>query len=215
MNNHRFHDLILFRNDGNKDVYADFFHTVLTSHGKPKTLIINQIQQTMIVFFINVFLFMNCMTGFNETNVNRVLINYSPDSLDFVDDGILYEVVKEFKNLFWAKSHLKTWRLYSRFRTMLMHRLPNNIVSMADIVISIIFMQASGIIQINPIYHMNTVYGKPFVIKEVISRYWFMKGLKYNEVFEYKFHQEDYFKWRKKQYIKQCSEHTALLTLRP
>ena len=152
---------------------------------------------------------MTCLTGYNETNMNRLLINYRPDASDYVDDRILYDVVKQFKNLYWAKAHLVNWRLYTRLRAILNDNLPNNIISMADITMAVIFMNGVGIIQINPMYLTNTVRGKPFIIKEVISRYWFLKGLKYREIFQFKFSQGDYFERRKKLYMKECTSNTT------
>lgn len=210
MSGHRYHDLVLFRDGDNNCAYKDFFHFVLTSYGKTKPDIIRNIEKSMIVLFINVFLMKTCITGYNETNINRLLTNYSPDASKAVDDTILYSSVKEFNNLYWAKSHLKNWRLYSRFRAILMHRVPSNIVSMADLVITVIFMQASGMIQINPIYNTNILRGNPFFVKDVICTYWFMNGLKYKSIFEYKFHQEYFFEKRKKQYIKDCSEKSVI-----
>jgi len=202
---HRYQDLVLFRDGPEKINYIEFFNSVLTSIGKPRSTLIKSICNAMIIFFINSFLLMTCLTGYNETNINRLLINYSPAISDEIDDEMIYTVIKKFKNLYWAKSHLLTWNHYQRFNLILSNQVPQQLVTVADIIIVVMFMQATEMIQINPIIYLGTLHGKPLVFKEVVSRYWFIRGLKYKEIHEFKFCHEDFFEKRKNKYLKQCS----------
>ena len=208
---HRPHDLILFLDDQFKNDYIDYFHWIVTSCGKPKTQVACNIVRTMITLFINAFLTMTCLSGYNETNINRLLINYLPDASAFVETKMLYPVVKQFKNLYWANSHLISWNLFPRFIAILRNNTPNDTISTADIILSVMFMQATGIIQINPILHMDTLNGNPLFIKDLICRYWFIKGLEFRDHYHFKYHNTDFFEKRKNNYINDCCRLKKLL----
>lgn len=148
---------------------------------------------------------MHCISGYNETNVNRLLINYSPSATNCINKQMIYPVVKQFKNLYWAKCHLLTWDSCDMLLSVLNHRVPLGIISMADITLSLIALILTGAVKINPMYFKDFLAGNPFYIKHIISQYWFLNGLRYREVFEFRFRQPDEMEKRKKQYMSQCS----------
>lgn len=210
---HRYHDLVVFRDgDEHRKHYIEFFHELLRSYGQPRTAVICKMVSSVIRFFINSFLLMTCLSGYNETNLNRLLVNYDPDVGHILSDQHLYTVVKQFKNLYWAKSHLKHWNLFPRLHSILSQTVHNKTISMADIVACVIFLQINGIMQINPVLSLNTLNGNPFVIRDMICRYWFIKGLHIKPVKEYKFIQNDVFENRRKKYLSQCTNTELTVT---
>ena len=199
-----YHEMIYFRTDTQNEC-EHLLHYLLRSQGKKRTKLIDVCVNSLITFFINVFLAMNCLSGYNETNVNRLLVNYSPYASSQIDKNIIYQVIKQFKNLYWAECHLLTWDSCDMLLSVLNHKVPVGIISMADITLTLIAMVSTGVVKINPMYFKNFLTGNPFYIKQIISQYWFHNGLRYRNVFEFKFKQSDEMEKRKKQYMNQCS----------
>lgn len=195
-------DIVYFRNDSNASTYERFFHALLRSYGKPRCDIVAEIVDSMMVFFINNFLTMTCLSIYNETNLNRLFINYSPTLSERVDDAHIYAINKQFRNLYLAKSHLTKWNSYECLMTVLDRKVSLTVISLADIVVTIIYLNAMGAMKINPVYYKQVLRGEPFYVKGIISQYWFLTGLKYRDVYELKFRQTDAFEERKKQYMK-------------
>lgn len=199
-----YHETFYFRTDTQNECER-LLHFLLRSQGQRRTNIINLCVNSMIVFFINVFLAMHCISGYNETNITRLLVNYSPSATNRINKHMIYPVVKQFKNLYWAECHLLTWDSCNMLLSVLNHQVPLGIISMADITLSLIAMITTGAIKINPMYFKSFLSGNPFYVKHIISQYWFLNGLRYREVFEFRFRQSDEMEKRKKQYMSQCS----------
>jgi hypothetical protein len=89
---------------------------------------------------------------------------------------------------------------------------PLGIISMADVTLTLISMITTGLVKINPIYFKNFLNGNPFYIKHVISQYWFLRGLQYRDVYEFRFQQCDKMERRKIQYMNQCSKKKTNLS---
>jgi len=197
------HETVLFRNSFETQCEEIFDH-ILSSYGKPRTKLIDRVVKSILVFFINSFLAMNCISGYNETNINRLLVNYSPTAT--INQNIVYPVVTKFNNLYWALSHAATWDSYDIFMSILNEDVTFSTVTTADITATIIFMVSVGMVRINPIYFVNCIQGNPFYIQEIISQYWFRKGLRYIELHEEKrFKPVDRMENRKIEYMKMCS----------
>ena len=200
-----YHETLYFRTDTQNECES-LLHYLLKSQGQRRTHIVNLCVNSMIVFFINTFLTMYCLSGYNETNVNRLLINYSPSASDSINESMIYPMLKKFKNLYWASSNLLTWDSYGMLSAVLNHKVPLTFISMADVTITLIFMISTGLIKVNPMYFKNFLTGNPFYIKHIISQYWFLRGLRYKEVYEFKFQHCDRMERRKIQYMNQCSK---------
>ena len=197
-------DLLVFKTGENSTRYRKLFHHMICSCGKPDNEAMRLLRKTMITFFINCFLTMSCLSSYNETNINRLLVNYDPSkqSLPISDR---YQVLKKFKNLYWAESMLKNWSSYSILRAVYSDSITPTVVSFADLVLFVLFSVAANIVSINPKMFREILFGKPFYIRDLICRYWFLHGLSIRDVYEYKFHHVDFLVWRKKQYMRECS----------
>ena len=197
-------DLLVFKTSEDGKRYQKLFHEVIRSCGKPDHEGVRLLRKTMINFFINCFLTMSCLSSYNETNVNRLLVNYNP-----CDHALLmpkrYNVLKGFKNLFWAESMLKNWSSYSMLRAVDSDNVTLTVISFADLVLFVIFAVSANMVSINPKMFREILFGKPFYVRDLICRYWFLHGLSIRDVYEYKFHYVDFLVWRKKQYMRECS----------
>lgn len=145
---------------------------------------------------------MNCLIGFNETNVNRLLANYSPESSEKMNPNLVYPVIRSFGNLYWSKSHCANWEAFSLLMTVYERRMSLKIISQADIVMVVIFLTASGIIKINPKYFISWIHGDPFYVKKIIRQFWFLEGIKPDHKREIEFRQKNRMEQRKFEYLK-------------
>lgn len=199
-----YHEAIQFRADAETKIYDEFFHSLLTGYGKPKSQTVDKIVRTMIAFFINSFLTMTCLSGYNETNVNRLLVNYTPTACRKTNRDICYLVVKGFKNLYWSESHLVNWDSFPILMSILKCEAPTRLISMGDIVLSVIFLNATGVLKINPMYFVGLLDGDPFYVRRIVTHYWFQRGLCFREIREFKFAEDDLLERRKNDYMKRC-----------
>lgn len=197
-------DIVFFRNDSKASTYERFFNAILRSNGKPRSGLIVEIVDSMILFFVNVFITMTSLSIYNETNMNRLFVNYCPMS-NYVDEKRIYRINRKFGNLYLAKAQLVKWSSYNCLTAVLDRSVPLKVISLADIVITIIYMNAIGAMKINPVFFIKVLRGEPFYVKSIISQYWFLSGLRYREVYEFKFQQRDFFEERKKKYLGTCS----------
>jgi hypothetical protein len=196
-----------------KRSHEHVFQTVLDSYGHPRGPTVDRIVKSMIRFFANSFLVMKCISGFGETNINRLLVNYRPDASKLVDDALAYRVVKPFKNRYWSDAQLVHWNLFDRL--MVIHRNGEDafqlrVVSFADVTLMVIFMVSVEMIQLEPVCFESVLHGDPFYVRSIICRHWFLNGLNYRDVFEIKFRPEDQFELRKTDYLRRCSKRFLL-----
>ena len=182
--------------------YEEFFNSLLESNGQKKCKLITYAVNSMLAFFINTFLVFTSLSGYNETNINRILINYSPIADACVNDVMLYNVTKQFNNLHWSKAHLIKWNSYSILMKMLSSDSESEIISTADIVLTVIFMNCVGMLKINPSYFCSVINGNPFYVKDILCRYWFIKGLRIKRFKSYTFYQTNMMVERKKKYMR-------------
>lgn len=156
------------------------------------------------MLFVNTYLTMTCLAGYNETNVNRLLVNYKPS-----DEEVgcrLFDSVLQFENLFWAKSQLFGWNSYRPFLHVYHNITKLKCVSMADVVAVITYCICSGAVEINPLLICQTTRGNPFFIRELIHRHWFLLGIKYRNPFDVKFLNLNPMEERRQQYLKISSK---------
>ena len=182
--------------------FEEFFNRLLESTGKKKCKLITYAVNSMVVFFINSFLVFTSLSGYNETNINRILINYSPIADACVNDVMLYNVTKQFNNLHSSKAHLIKWNSFDILIKMLYSDSESEIISTADIVLTVIFMNCVGMLKINPSYFCSVINGNPFYVKDILCRYWFIKGLRIKRFKSYTFYQSNQMVERKKKYMR-------------
>ena len=178
----------------------EYFNMLLKSTGQKRCKLIQYAVNSMIVFFINSFLVFSSLSGYNETNINRILVNYSPSADACVNDIMLYNVTKQFKSLHCSKSHLIKWNSYNILMKMLYTE--STIISTADILLTVVFMNCVGIITINPRYFCSVLSGNPFYVKDILCRYWFLKGLRIKNCKSCIFSRVNRLEERKKKYLK-------------
>lgn len=195
-------DLIIFGDGEKSKRYKEQFHTMLSSCGKQESECIRVMRKIMIDFFVNSFLTMTCLSAYNETNLNRLLVSYKP--FDSIRKSEYYSVVKRFKNLYWAESMLRHWSSYSLLQAVTSEQVHLTVISFSDLVMFVIFAVANKVISLHPSLLKGVIFGNPFYVRDIIYRYWFLHGLSVREVYEYKFHHIDFLAWRKKQYLKEC-----------
>ncbi|MES9879352.1 MAG: hypothetical protein ABW185_00530 [Sedimenticola sp.] len=185
------------------------FNTVLKSYGQSRCPTIDKIAKSMIRLFVNCFLTKNCLSGFNETNINRLLVNYSPNASKRVDDDISYTVLKVFKNRYWSSAQLVKWSVFGRLMSIYKDEVSLRVVSFADLTLVVMFMVADGTMLLRPGCLESVLYGDPFYVRAIISSYWFANGLRYRDIFDVKFQPDDVFQRRQMEYLRRCSKRTT------
>lgn len=191
-----YHDSILVPEN-----YQPFLHWLMQSCGQPRTSLITGIVNSMIIFFVNTFLAMTCVSGYNETNVNRLLVNYSPEASDKLSNQLVYPALRSFKNMYWGKSHCANWDSFPILMKVFEKRTSLQAISKADIVMCLIFLTATGKIRINPRYLLGWMTGEPFYFRTLMNQYWFSRGLRYDLRCELQFAQTNFLEHRRLKYL--------------
>lgn len=154
---------------------------------------------------------MGCLIGYNETNVNRLLTNYSPESSEKMKLNLVYPVVRSFENLYWSKSHCVNWEAFPILMKVFESRSSLKIISQADIVMVMIFLTASGVMKIDPNYFVSWIRGDPFYLRRIMRQYWFSEGLVSNDKREIQLRQKNKIEERKLQYLKRTRNNGSLV----